>query len=247
MRIFRIILLILPFIILNSNQTCQASVTANIIQRVLFIRNGSSTGSGFTIEVDDRQYLITARHILPASGVVSTLDIYYKGVWQTVSVKSIPVLPNNVDIGVLVVPQLLTPTYQVHLDKSIFLSEDVYFLGYPYGIIIDGAALNNGIPLPFVKHAIISAFDVVGIGTPIFLDGINNPGFSGGPVVHMGTDNIPEIIGVISGYQAEQQSVVQSGKATGLSVSTNTGLVIMYQLGSALEAIKRTPIGFPIH
>ena len=239
------LLLLLLTLMLNIGVS-DAMVPKSILQRVIFIRHGSSTGTGFTIEVDGRQYLITARHLLPVSGVISTVDIFINGVWKAVKAQSIPVLPETADIGVLVAPQLLTPIWNIHIDKDYFLSQDVYFLGFPYGIVIDGTKANNGAPFPLVKRAIISAFDGDGINQRILLDGINNPGFSGGPVVGVGADRIPEIIGVISGYKAEQQAVRQFGKDTDFSVSTNTGIIVAYPIGIALDAIKQTPIGFPI-
>jgi heme/copper-type cytochrome/quinol oxidase subunit 2 len=37
--------------------------TSNVLYRVLRIKTATSTGSAFTIEVDGKQYLITARHL----------------------------------------------------------------------------------------------------------------------------------------------------------------------------------------
>ena len=62
--------------------------------------------------------------------------------------------------------------------------QDVYFLGFPYGLHGDMSALSNDLPFPFVKKGIISLFHNDGVNR-IYLDGHNNPGFSGGPVVFM--------------------------------------------------------------
>ena len=38
-------------------------ITANVIHRVFRIAIGSQVGSGFTIDVEGKEYLVTARHI----------------------------------------------------------------------------------------------------------------------------------------------------------------------------------------
>jgi hypothetical protein len=61
--------------------------------------------------------------------------------------------------------------------------------------------------LPFVKKAIISAYDVVNGINIWYLDGINNPGFSGGPVVfnrHGSTDW--HVAAVVSAYRSSRSA-----------------------------------------
>ena len=78
----------------------------------------------------------------------------------------------------------LTPTID-----GIVWGQDAYFLGFPFGIGFD---LGGG-SLPFVKKAIVSGLykSINGVSL-VLLDGINNPGFSGGPVVFckMGTKEL---------------------------------------------------------
>ena len=44
-------------------------VNANILTRVLHLKIGEMTGTAFTVEVDGRQYLITAKHLTGESGI----------------------------------------------------------------------------------------------------------------------------------------------------------------------------------
>ncbi len=60
------------------------------------------------------------------------------------------------------------------------LSQDAFFLGYPFGM---GTYIHEVQAWAFVKKGIISSFGKLGGVRRIFLDGMNNPGFSGGPVV----------------------------------------------------------------
>ena len=63
--------------------------------------------------------------------------------------------------------------------------------------------LNKGYPIPLVKHGIIS---FVGSSSEVFLiDAINNPGFSGSPVISVDNQQNPTIIGVASGYKAYER------------------------------------------
>jgi hypothetical protein len=88
------------------------------------------------------------------------------------------------------------------------------------------------------------------------LDGINNAGFSGGPVIFKSG---PEqtILGVVSGYHVEPTDVVSSTvkkvpkkklpskpkQAEQLKVNLNSGFIIAYDISYAVEAIHKNPIG----
>lgn len=220
-------------------------VPSNILQRVFSIRVESEQATAFTIEIDDRQYLITAKHVVLSSP--SEIEIYFENAWLKVPIKIIEVQPANVDIAVLVLPQQLSPLLPIKLGiKDSFLSEEVYFVGFPFGLSIEGQSMNGGFPLPLVKHGIISAF-ANGSGEPFLVDGINNPGFSGGPVVNVRDTKNPTIIGVVSGYKAIHESVYkEKTKTNDLTIQTNTGLLVAYGMEYVIEAIKMNPIGFPV-
>jgi hypothetical protein len=48
----------------TANLVAQSMVTSNVLQRVFALRVGSAQASAFTVDVDDQQYLITAKHAL---------------------------------------------------------------------------------------------------------------------------------------------------------------------------------------
>jgi S1-C subfamily serine protease len=222
-------------------------VSSNILQRVFTLKMGSEQGTGFTIEVDGRQYLITAKHILAASPSSTVIEIFHDKNWVKVPFQSIIVEPVDVDIAVLALPQQLSGVLPIQLGiKSSFLSQDVYFVGFPFGLSIDGHTLNSGFPIPLVKHGIIAAFGN-GRGEPFLVDGINNPGFSGGPVIRSEVPTNPTIIGIVSAYRAAQEPVYkQNVKTQELSVLANTGLLVAFDIDYAVEAIKKNPIGFRV-
>lgn len=220
-------------------------VSSNILQRVFAIRVGSDQGTGFTIDVDNRQYLITAKHVIASSP--NNIEILHDNKWVNLPIKLIAVEPASVDIAVIVLPQQISALLPIQLSGPFYLSQNVFFIGFPYGLSLDGHALNAGFPLPFVKHGIIASF-ANGHGEPIFIDGINNPGFSGGPVITSEGPDKQNVLGVVSAYRFDLQSVYIDNKvkAENLAVRTNTGLLIAFEIRYALEAIKKNPIGFPI-
>src|SRR5262249_19327186 len=135
------------------------TVSSNILQRVFNLRMGSASGTGFTIEVDNRQYLITAKHVIGSSAPSGTIEIFHDSNWASTPYRLIQVEPEAVDIAVLALDQQLGKVLPVTLDfKGAFLSQTVFFVGFPYGLSIEGRAVNSGYPLPLVKHGIIAAF-----------------------------------------------------------------------------------------
>lgn len=136
---------------------------------------------------------------------------------------------------------------QIGTKSSFFLSQDVYFVGFPYGLSIEGQTLNNGFPLPLVKHGIVASVSGGKSGEPFLVDGINNPGFSGGPVViSLGGSNLPTIIGVVSAYKAAQEPVYKGSDKTDMNIQANTGLLVAFSIDYALDAIAKNPIGFRV-
>jgi len=221
-----------------------AMVPSNVLTRVFSLRLGQNTATGFTIEVDKRQYLITARHVIAAEPSASEIEIFHNNTWVKVSFRLIAVEPPSVDIAVLALNQQISQLLPIQLGvkSDYFLSQEVFFVGFPYNLTVNGHQLNRGFPLPFVKHGIIAA-TAGGEGEPFMVDGINNPGFSGGPIV-IGGDR-PIVIGVGSGYQAVTEPVYRQRQAVpDLSVQSNTGLLVGYDLEYAVRAIETNPIGY---
>jgi hypothetical protein len=80
------------------------------------------------------------------------------------------------------------------------------------------------------------------------LDGINNNGFSGGPVI-LGTGNDLKFVAVISGYYQEPTEGIR-GNSAQLSpntskdyVNVNSGFIVAYDIVYAVDLIKKSPIG----
>jgi Trypsin-like peptidase domain len=255
---------------------CHAQVTSNVFTRVLELKSGGQLGTGFTVDVDGRQYLITAKHLVTQIKERGTVDVFAANQWMKIDVRVFR-CADPVDVAVLVPDRVLTPSYALEAvsnTHSFIVGQDAYFLGFPYGIAMaQWSSLNLEHPLAFTAKASISAAVHEGDAEVLLLDGRNNPGFSGAPVVFR--DVLQEkptfyLAGVVSGFRPElvpvtEPEVVTSAKQlkgveawrirkrkdgktvvlrdTERMVPQNTGIVIAYHIKAAMELIAQHPIG----
>ena len=165
-----------------------AQVTVNVLNRVVRIRTTSGLCSGFTIDLLGRQYLVTAKHCIPtaAPGEVR-LEWWHYDRWNGIQGRPIFASSADVDIVAFGLSKAITVQYQFEATlDGVMAGQQVYFAGYPFGL-----ASRGGVPgpagfgeLPFLKSGILSALDSRNPGAVVlYVDGQNNPGFSGGPIV----------------------------------------------------------------
>ena len=224
-------------------------MTTNILQRTFRIRYGGSTGTCFTVDVDDRQYIVTARHIVSSIAGQDVVEMQHENTWKSLAVELVGHARGDIDVTVLAPPIQLSPTYPLLTGTAgIVLSQDVYFLRFPYDLADDGGTLNRNFPIPLVKKGILSAFQVDGMKT-LLLDGHNNPGFSGGPVVcQIVNDRSNELtaIGIVSGYRNEPKPIYAGQDKTPFTYYDNTGIVVATAIDHALDLIRENPLGFDL-
>jgi len=217
-------------------------ITANVIHRVFRIKVGDSEGTAFTIDVDDREYLVTAKHIAESVKAEQDIGLFANGGWVKFRVEPVGHASSDSDISVLAARIRLTPGNlpMPATSKGVIYGQDVYFLGFPYGFLGRYSFGPSGYPLPFVKRATVSLLD----GSLFLLDGHNNPGFSGGPVVFRKPSE-PElnVAAVVSGYRYMDEPIYAGSGPTPLTYRYNTGLVITHAIDAALDLIAATPIG----
>jgi hypothetical protein len=173
-----------------------------------------------------------------------TIQLLHDHKWEPVPAKSIPVDPATADIAVLALPRVLPETLPLEAHESgLTLAEELYFLGFPYALVMPGVLTAHGYPIPLVKRGICSAFGPVDGVRYVFLDGLNNPGFSGGPVVRSKPPQTPVVVAVVSGFRASDDPVLKDGKATEYYLRSNTGIVLAVSIDHAVDAIKKKPVG----
>ena len=70
-------------------------IPSNVIHRVFKIRYGDSAGTAFTIEVEGREYLVTAKHLaqpLVGNGVI---NVFSNGDWSELEVNLVGHAPDD--------------------------------------------------------------------------------------------------------------------------------------------------------
>jgi hypothetical protein len=216
--------------------------------RTFLIQCGSQQGTAFTYDRGGRQYIVTARHLISELSARTPFLLSHAGKWLEVPATVVGVGGGEVDIAVLASKGWATRTNGevFQNNANIVYGQDVYFLGFPFGMFSDVGEFTSRFPLPFVKKAIMSAMSL-GSNEAMYLDGINNPGFSGGPVIgKLGAIGPLAIMAVISGYNAADAKVLHKANDTGLIVRENTGLIRAFHIGSAHALIDANPIGEPL-
>jgi hypothetical protein len=230
--------------------------TSNVIYRVLKIRTPTHIGSAFTIEVDGRQYLITARHLLEGFGSEGEVDLWMEERWSRVRGRVIYPAKETVDIAALDLGRPVTVTFPLEPTAGgLTLGQQVYFLGYPYGLGTQGPAPPGFGEIPFLKSGIISAMDDRDSEAHLlYIDGQNNPGFSGGPIVFWHSESRRfRVAGVVRGYKNEALPVLKKKNLddprapayNDLYTRANSGIVIAYDIRHIVDAIRRASRGGP--
>ncbi|HEY7213880.1 MAG TPA: serine protease [Thermoanaerobaculia bacterium] len=225
--------------------------TSNVIFRVLRIRTAAGTGSAFTIEVDGKQYLVTARHNLRDFGGEGNIELWTEGRWKSTAARAIYPANAAVDIAALDLGRSITVTFPLEPTAAgLTLGQQVYFLGYPYGLSTFGsvAAPKGFGEIPFLKGGILSALDTRDPeAVVLYLDGQNNPGFSGGPIVFWHAETgMFRVAGVVGGYRNEALPVLkqkdlsnpQAKAYSDLYTRANSGIVVGYDIRHIVAAIR---------
>ena len=224
-------------------------IPQNIIQRMLHIGRDNKTGSAFTFDRGGKQYLVTARHVVEGIASSDSIFIAQKKRWSIVDINVVGVGEGEADVAVLACQLQLSPTTHplepVGPQAQFFYGQQAYFLGFPFGWDSGGEHMNNGMPIPFVKTGIISAFTLE--DTPvqkIYLDAHVNEGFSGGPVVF--DQNGFHVAGVVVSYPKRFQPVVDDQGNTVGHAQENPGIVLAISISPVVALIDANPIGFAL-
>ena len=208
-------------------------ITTNVIQRVFHLKVGESQGTVFALDHESKQYLVTANHVLDGMTSLDDIEIYHDGQWKRLPSAMVGTA-KDADTAVLAARVQLAPSHPLEATMGgIVIGQQVFFLGFPLGMMWGGGEMNRDFPFPLVKSGVLSAMEV-GQTPRIWVDGHNNPGFSGGPLVFIPAeeqfkrDRAFRVAGVISAYRTGVTPILirhaarLHGNATTLSGTVTT-------------------------
>jgi hypothetical protein len=212
-------------------------VRREALRRTFHLKYGDSSGTCFAIDVNNRQFLITAAHVLTENTEAGAIpEIWHDNEWKVVRHSVIKTGSNGIDVAVIAVTDVIAdPRLVVYPTSQIaFLSQEVFFLGFPYGMRCNVGVINEDFPIPLVKKGCISKI-ADRADEFILIDGHNNPGFSGGPIIYNSGAKTC-IAGVVVGRTWRSETPNQDGAP--VKVWSDDGLVIAHPIERALEIIS---------
>jgi S1-C subfamily serine protease len=228
----------------NSNQIQNDLIPdQKIYYEHTFFQTNVSAGTGVICSYDGKDYFITAKHIfdtLLKSGDLTKIII------DIVSEK-IPINGNvffhendKIDVAVIKLAEKVQNEGERTSLKGgtgVVVGQTSIFLGYPLGF----ASIVNKRAVPLVKQAIVSGAVEYKNHFVILLDGHNNPGFSGGPVMAKNKDGRLEIAALISGYFHDPINVDFDfdRKKIKIPINANSGIIISTPIERVIEIIQK--------
>lgn len=231
-----------------STARAQDAVPAEILARSIFIKVGNEGGTAFTLDYRGKIYLVTARHVVadvPSENAI--IQINKDGQWEDYhTVKTLYPPSGDVDIAVFETNEKAAKPFNIAPagdTGGVTLGQPLWFIGYPFGmaghVIMKGS---GAAVLPFIKRGTMSAIDATKPDAVVYyIDGFNNPGFSGGPIVFWEfSTHTYKILGVVHGYGTDTAKMLVNGQPVDTNILVNSGIVVAYSIEPAIQAIKNS-------
>ena len=181
-------------------------ITSNVVLRVFLLIWGTSgadgqpiksQGTAFTVTHENREFLVTAAHVVrkwPDGLMFISCEVDPTAPFVEVKPKLIGI-SGSTDIAVFDAPDCAKKGMElplsVHGTSGMLVGQRVYWMGFPLGFdggkapgigrvgLVGSGVLSGIIP----QHSEINLSDHVVITNGLIVDGMNNKGYSGGPVV----------------------------------------------------------------
>lgn len=220
----------------------QDAVPREMLDRTVYVKTVAGSATAFKIDRHGHVYLVTARHVVnrvPRNG--ATIQMRKDGEWKDLSITKI-IFPKSVDVDIAVMATTETRStpYAIDVPSSTegpTMGQSVWFLGYP---LVDGlSSRGGGGEFPFIKKGAVAAVDASHRDAVIFyIDGMNNHGFSGGPVLYWDfNSHAYRLLSVVSGFRYERADAEVNGAAVQSQTLLNSGILLSYSLQHAIDAI----------
>ncbi len=235
----------------GTNSVAQDAVPGEILERTILIRSGTEQGTAFTIDYAGKLYIITARHVVAGVPKLNaTLQVRKEGQWLNLpTLKTLYPSSDKVDIAIFKTDQVVTTPYGIAAtDKTggATMGQQIWFLGYPFleGLgshFAKGPTASSPTEFPFIKRGTMSAIDATDPdAVVIYIDGFNNRGFSGGPILFWDfVQHKYRIAGVVQGYKNDVALTIVDGHQVDTNLLVNSGILVGYNIQHAIDAIEK--------
>jgi S1-C subfamily serine protease len=222
----------------------QDAVPTEILQRTFLIKVGNTTGTAFIVDRNGKVYVVTARHVVAGlPDTKATFQLWRSNKWQDVqTVRTMLPSSASVDIAIFETEEKIARPFQIAVsgtDEGPTMGQQVWFLGYPFGDTAMTSRSQDQI-LPFIKRGTISAINGSNPDAVVlYIDGFNNPGFSGGPVVYWEfSKHAYRILGVVQGYRSDTAKVLVNGQQIATNLLVNSGILTAYSIKHVLDVLE---------
>lgn len=208
------------------------------------IKFDKHSGTTFLIDFNNENYYVTARHLFPKQKANDTVEIELVHNSISKTIKGILLFHKKAQIDIAVIKPInkapLIKAFSLE-NRPMTIGDNGFFLGYPLDLHTIGANdINNGFPLALVKRANLSGTRVMDDIVVHLLDGHNNPGFSGGPIVFKDrtkpSDHIWYLAGVVVAYY-NQNKQTNFGSSI-LNYDENSGIIVSYGTRHIIEIVE---------
>lgn len=176
------------------------NITANTIQRVYQVKSLDKIWTWFTIEKNNIQYLITAKHLFKWE-----IEVLINNQFVKIDSKPIYSKVEKDDIIAFKLSNPISPILDIWIwTNGVIYGQDVFFLWFPFWFI-DWNNINIwNSNVPFIKKWALWAINNTNGCEMIFIDWHNNKWFSWWPIIFINQkDKKSYICWVISGYKHE--------------------------------------------
>ena len=198
-------------------------------------------GAGTVVELEGRQVLLTADHLTTGEAE----EFFVLQNTQVIGERSINVPLTRIsqrveglDVAVFEFPRQLVDFSSLEIivhAGGVTYTQDVFILGFPYGLYLQRNQEEPRSRIPLVKRGILSGGRWFGGAQTMLVDCIANPGFSGGPAVFRSfIDQRWHFLGVVQGQFVQKAA---EGDVEG-AAKVPAGITAITELNSALRALK---------
>ena len=210
---------------------------SGVIERTFHIRTPNNSGTAFAIEHDERQYMITAKHVIDGTPQGEAVYIFSDLGPIAVSPSKTEVSDGDPDKGAVDVAALKLP-------RPLSLQSSTPTLGDPEDLFVPQV-----VAMPTAEHvSMFGASFIVTTRTGTVAAVVKNgqrgpstgdflvemeayPGFSGSPIVYWDADKRPRVAGVAARISYRYIPQFEFGRV-------HTGLIGCFHIAHAMELIR---------